>query len=60
MIGRTVASPQQNDGIGIRWFDQASHTVHYLYEMEQGRRLQITPKVHGPAQVLPGSQELSA
>ncbi|MFO1326711.1 MAG: GAF domain-containing protein [Rubrivivax sp.] len=50
LVGDTLHRVLKNDGIGIRWYDHATHTVHHLYEMERGRRLTMAPARIGPGE----------
>jgi GAF domain-containing protein/CheY-like chemotaxis protein len=41
LVGGKLREVLHTDEIGIRWYDEAANTMHYLYEFEHGERLQI-------------------
>jgi GAF domain-containing protein/CheY-like chemotaxis protein len=43
LVGDKLREVFHTDDIGIRWWNERSGLVHYLYEFEHGRRLQIPP-----------------
>ena len=45
MVGDKLREVLHTQDMGIRWIDPAHRTVHYLYEIEHGVRLQIPPEV---------------
>jgi signal transduction histidine kinase/DNA-binding response OmpR family regulator/putative methionine-R-sulfoxide reductase with GAF domain/tetratricopeptide (TPR) repeat protein len=50
LVGDKLCEVLGTQDIGIRWFDHDTASVHYLYEVEHGQRLQPPPEVlgHGP------------
>ena len=45
LVGSKIREVMHTDEIGIRWYDEATNLVHYLYEFEHGQRLEIPPTV---------------
>jgi GAF domain-containing protein/DNA-binding response OmpR family regulator len=43
LVGGKLREVLHTDEIGIRWYDEASNLMHYLYEFEHGKRLDIPP-----------------
>jgi GAF domain-containing protein/CheY-like chemotaxis protein len=41
LVGDKLRQVLKTDEIGVRWFDYATRTVHYLYEYEHGKRLTV-------------------
>ncbi len=41
LVGSKIREVLHTDEIGIRWHDEASNLIHYLYEFEHGVRLEI-------------------
>ena len=47
LVGDKLREVLRTEDMGIRWLDHATRTVHYLYELEHGVRLDI------PSEVIP-------
>jgi GAF domain-containing protein/CheY-like chemotaxis protein len=45
LVGDKLREVLKTGDIGIRWFDYDKRIVHYLYEYEHGKRLEIPPAV---------------
>ena len=43
LVGDKLREVLRTDNIGIRWRDQKTKLVHYLYEIEHGRRISAAP-----------------
>ncbi|HEY2627530.1 MAG TPA: GAF domain-containing protein, partial [Usitatibacter sp.] len=43
LVGDKLREVLQTQDIGIRWFDTKNRLVHYLYEYEHGKRLEVPP-----------------
>ncbi|MGZ5716197.1 MAG: GAF domain-containing protein, partial [Caldimonas sp.] len=43
MVGDKLREVLHIDTIGIRWYDHATRTAHFLYEIERGRRVTMAP-----------------
>jgi len=43
LVGDKLREVLRTDNIGIRWRDQKTDLVHYLYEIEHGRRISAAP-----------------
>ncbi|MBV9892094.1 MAG: GAF domain-containing protein, partial [Rhizobacter sp.] len=41
LVGDKLREVLHVDTIGIRWYDQATHTAHFLYEIERGMRVEM-------------------
>ena len=44
MVGEQLREVLKCDDLGIRWFDHATRSLHYLYEIEHGQRLRMEPQ----------------
>ncbi len=47
LVGDKLREVLHTDEIGIRWYDESTSLMHYLYEFEHGERLEIAPS-HPP------------
>jgi GAF domain-containing protein/CheY-like chemotaxis protein len=43
LVGDKLREVLQTDEIGIRWYDEKTNQMHYLYEVEHGKRLEFPP-----------------
>ena len=43
LVGDKLSEVLHTDNLGIRWYDDKSNLVYYLYEKEHGQRLTIPP-----------------
>ncbi|HZW73228.1 MAG TPA: GAF domain-containing protein, partial [Caldimonas sp.] len=43
LVGDKMREVLHVDTIGIRWYDHATHTAHFLYEIERGTRVEMAP-----------------
>jgi signal transduction histidine kinase/CheY-like chemotaxis protein len=43
LVGDKLRDVLHTDTIGIRWYDHATRTAHFLYEIERGERLAMAP-----------------
>ena len=43
LVGDRLREVLRIDTIGIRWYDQATRTAHFLYEIERGTRVTMAP-----------------
>ncbi len=43
LVGDKLREVLRIDTIGIRWYDHATRTAHFLYEIERGRRVTLPP-----------------
>ncbi len=43
LVGDKLSEVLHTDNLGIRWYDEKTSLVHYLYDFEHGRRLIIPP-----------------
>ena len=41
LVGDKLRAVLHTDNIGIRWYDEASNLVHFLYEVEHGERMTV-------------------
>ncbi|NJD57803.1 MAG: GAF domain-containing protein, partial [Anaerolineae bacterium] len=48
LVGDKLSEVLQSENIGIRWYDERTNLVHYLYEKEHGARLTIPPSSPTP------------
>nr|WP_316644572.1 GAF domain-containing protein [uncultured Roseateles sp.] len=48
LVGDKLREVLHSEDIGIRWYDHATQSVHFLYEIEHGARLDIPMRHHGP------------
>jgi GAF domain-containing protein/DNA-binding response OmpR family regulator len=51
LVGDKLSEVLSTDNLGIRWYDDKSNLIHFLYEKEHGQRLAIppsTPTASGP------------
>ena len=48
LVGDKLREVLKSGDIGIRWFDEQARTIHYLYEVEHGRRLDVPPRALAP------------
>jgi len=48
LVGDKLREVLKTGDIGIRWFDEKARTIHYLYEVEHGRRLDVPPRELAP------------
>ena len=48
LVGDKLREVMHTGDIGIRWFDRAAGLVHYLYEYEHGKRIDIPPNSLAP------------
>lgn len=48
LVGGKIREVMHTDEIGIRWYDEPTDLIHYLYEFEHGERLEV-PSQHPPA-----------
>jgi transcriptional regulator with GAF, ATPase, and Fis domain len=39
-----VLKAENTQNIGIRWYDQKTESLHYLYEYDQGKRISLPPR----------------
>jgi GAF domain-containing protein/CheY-like chemotaxis protein len=53
LVGDKLRAVLRTEDIGIRWLDHSTRTVHYLYELEHGVRLDI------PSEVIPEARWVS-
>ncbi|MBK9782127.1 MAG: GAF domain-containing protein [Anaerolineales bacterium] len=49
LVGDKLSEVLSTDNLGIRWYDEKTNLIHYLYEYEHGERLEIasTPPLKG-------------
>ncbi|MFO1303895.1 MAG: GAF domain-containing protein [Burkholderiales bacterium] len=50
LVGDKLREVLKTDDVGIRWFDHDNYSVHFLYEVEHGVRLNIPSRVIGPGE----------
>jgi signal transduction histidine kinase/DNA-binding response OmpR family regulator len=43
LVGDRLRELLRIDTIGIRWYDHATRTAHFLYEIERGTRIEMAP-----------------
>ena len=43
LVGDKLREVLRIDTIGIRWYDHATRTAHFLYEIERGTRVTLPP-----------------
>jgi signal transduction histidine kinase/tetratricopeptide (TPR) repeat protein/putative methionine-R-sulfoxide reductase with GAF domain len=48
LVGDHLRQAFHTPDIGIRWYDEKANLVHYLYEYEHGRKIQIPPQKPNP------------
>jgi len=48
LVGDKLREVLHSEDIGIRWLDHAARSVHFLYEIEHGQRLEIPTRKHEP------------
>jgi GAF domain-containing protein/CheY-like chemotaxis protein len=48
LVGDKLSAVLHTDNLGIRWIDDKTRMVHYLYEYEHGERLHLVPTVLTP------------
>jgi GAF domain-containing protein len=48
LVGDKLREVLRTQTIGIRWYDQRTNLVHFLYEYERGRRVQVPPRTPIP------------
>jgi GAF domain-containing protein/CheY-like chemotaxis protein len=51
LVGDKLSEVLNTGDLGIRWYDEKTNLIHYLYEFEHGKRLNIPP-----ASPTPGGQ----
>ena len=49
LVGDKLRKVLHTDSLGIRWYDEATRTISFLYEVERGQRLHPAPR-----QIVPG------
>jgi len=49
VVGDKLRQVLNTDTIGIRWYDAQTNLVHFLYEVEHGRRLHPPPRTPAPS-----------
>src|SRR5205807_771072 len=48
LVGDKLREVFNTPDLGIRWYDEKTNLVHYLYEYEHGKRLHVSPRPPKP------------